>query len=292
MLQDVRDAVHCAGMDDNARPHVPVDRLPERFSGQTVAAPATRCGYAVPMALHDSNDELMLFQTGEHPCGYWPDRAARDLVLDPDDTRLPALYPMALSWGFRRSGGLVYRPHCAHCRACVAVRIPVARFTPDRSQRRCHARNADLEMRILPAERTDEQFALYRRYLGQRHAGGGMDTHGPADFDQFLVGRWSQGRFMELRLEGQLVAVAVTDVTAAGLSAVYTFFDPDHADRGLGTHAILQQVEWARREGLPHVYLGYWIAGHGKMDYKRRFKPLEAYDGRHWNDFDLSAQSR
>ena len=95
------------------------------------------------MAIHgDRDDELRLIQTGEHPCGYWSDRVARDLVLDPNDRRLGALYPLALSWGFRRSGDLVYRPHCAHCQACVAVRIPVARFAPDRSQRRCAARYA------------------------------------------------------------------------------------------------------------------------------------------------------
>ncbi|MCD9087501.1 arginyltransferase [Stenotrophomonas sp. SY1] len=245
------------------------------------------------MALHrDPNQELRLFQTGEHPCGYWPDRQARDLVLDPQDERLAELYPMALGWGFRRSGNLVYRPHCINCRACVPVRIPVARFIPDRTQRRTLARNADLECRVLPAERTDEQFALYQRYLQHRHANGGMDDHGPHEFDQFLVGDWSHGRFMEIRTRGidghrgQLLAVAVTDLTALGLSAVYTFFDPDQAKRSLGTFGILQQIAWAQRLGLPHLYLGYWIHGHRKMDYKRRFHPLEAYDGHHWQGFD------
>ena len=93
----------------------------------------------------------------------------------------PAVYPLALGWGFRRSGDIVYRPHCHGCRACVAVRIPVADFVPDRSQRRCLARNADVDARVLPAERTEEQLALYRRYLVARHPHGGMDTHGAAD---------------------------------------------------------------------------------------------------------------
>ncbi len=239
------------------------------------------------MAIHaDPRDDLRLFQTGTHPCGYWPDRQARDLVLDPQDPRLGVVYPMALGWGFRRSGDLVYRPHCPSCNACVPVRIPVAQFTPDRSQRRCLARNADIECRIVPAQRTDEQFALYQRYLSQRHAGGGMDQHGPHEFDQFLVGSWSHGRFMEMRLHGALVGVSVTDVTTHGLSAVYTFFDPDQHDRSLGTYGILQQIQWAVREGLPHLYLGYWIRDHRKMDYKRRYRPLEAYDGRRWHEFD------
>ena len=228
---------------------------------------------------------LRVFHTGEHPCGYWPERDARDLVLDPRDERLAQRYPLALEWGFRRSGDIVYRPHCRGCQACVAVRIPVAAFRPDRSQRRCLARNRDVDARIVPAERTDEQFALYRRYLQARHAGGGMDDHGRFEFDQFLVGSWSQGRFLELREHGshRLLGVAVTDLVGdRALSAVYTFFDPDEAARGLGTLAILRQLEWAARDGRTHLYLGYWIAGHRKMDYKRRFRPLEAFDGRGW----------
>ncbi len=238
---------------------------------------------------HPDNDELRVFHTGEHPCGYWPNRIARDLVLDPRDPRLPRWYPMALGWGFRRSGDIVYRPHCQGCNACVAVRIPVDRFEPDRSQRRCLARNSDIEMRVLPAERTAEQLALYRRYLSARHAGAGMDNHGALEFEQFLIGSWSEGRFIELREParqgpGRLLAVAVTDVTEASLSAVYTFYDPDEARRGLGTLAILKQIQWARREGREHLYLGYWIGGHAKMDYKRRFRPLEGFDGRRWRD--------
>lgn len=242
---------------------------------------------------HLHGDDLRLFHTSEHPCGYWPERAARDLVLDPRDPRLAHWYPLALGWGFRRSGDIVYRPHCGACRACVAVRIPVDRFVPNRSQRRTLARNAQVQMRVCAPERTEEQLALYRRYLAARHAGGGMDTHGPAEFDQFLIGSWNEGRFLEFRETapdgrglGALLAVAVTDVTPDALSAVYTFYDPDHAHLGLGTLAILHQIEWARREHRSHVYLGYWLAGHGKMDYKRRFRPLEGFDGRHWRDLD------
>jgi leucyl-tRNA---protein transferase len=241
------------------------------------------------MAIHaDTHDDLRLFQTGQHACGYWPERLARDLVLDPHDPRLGTLYPQALAWGFRRSGDLVYRPHCEQCRACVPVRIPVQAFAPDRSQRRCLTRNADLVCRIVAAQRSDEQLALYQQYLKSRHPDGGMDDHGAAEFDQFLIGRWSHGRFLEIREPGRggrLLAVAVTDVTDAALSAVYTFYAPDAAARGLGTLAILQQIAWARRDGLEHVYLGYWIRGHDKMDYKRRFHPLQAYDGRQWRDF-------
>jgi leucyl-tRNA---protein transferase len=263
----------------------------------------TRSGASLPYApamgsepLHDDGsalrtDDVRLFHTGDHPCGYWPARNARDLVLDPRDPRLPWLYPMALAWGFRRSGDIVYRPHCAGCQACVAVRIPVDAFVPDRSQRRTLARNESIDARILPAERSDEHFALYQRYLNARHPLGGMDGHGAAEFDQFLIGAWSQSRFLELRdhASHRLLAVAVTDVAADSLSAVYTFYDPDEAARGLGTLSILRQLEWARRDGRKHLYLGYWITGHGKMDYKRRFRPLEGFDGHGWHTLQFDA---
>jgi arginyl-tRNA--protein-N-Asp/Glu arginylyltransferase len=235
-----------------------------------------------------ANDDLRLFQTGGHPCGYWPQRDARDLVLDPKDPRLAQVYPQALDWGFRRSGDIIYRPNCHGCRACVPVRVPVHAFTPDRSQRRCLQRNARIQDRVVPAERQPEHFALYQRYLDARHRDGGMDGHGPSEFDQFLVGAWSDTRFLELReppqgnTPGRLLAVAVTDRVPGALSAVYTFFDPDLRAQGLGTLAVLRQIQWARREGLEHLYLGYWIQGHAKMDYKRRYRPLEAFDGRHW----------
>lgn len=231
--------------------------------------------------------EPRLFQTAIHPCGYWPLRAARDLVIDPDDPRLGQLYPHGLAAGFRRSGDLLYRPHCGGCQACVPVRIDCAAFAPNRSQRRCLARNADLRTRILTPERSDERLALYQRYLGHRHVGGGMDDHGPDDYDRFLLSDWARSRCLEIRGEGDdgpdsLLAVAVTDMSPNGLSAVYTYFDPRQSRRALGTFAILQQILWARASGLPHLYLGYWIEGHAKMDYKRRFSGLQAYDGRQW----------
>lgn len=225
---------------------------------------------------------IRLFQTIEHACGYWPERVSRDLIIDPADPHLAGVYPQAMAMGFRRSGGHVYRPHCQGCRACISVRIPVARFQPNRAQRRCLARNDDLELRIVAPRRTTENFALYRRYLEARHRGGGMDDPTPENFDQFLSCAWSPTQFMEFRLGGQLVALAVTDVVPDALSAVYTFYDPALPERGLGTYAILRQVQRAREDRRSHVYLGFWLEGHPKMAYKRGFRPLEYLDGAHW----------
>lgn len=237
--------------------------------------------------MESNNDNLRLFHSAPHPCGYWPDRQARDLVLDPRDPRLPELYAMALQWGFRRSGDIVYRPSCNGCRACIPVRIPVAAFIPNRSQRRCLAHNADIETHIVMPNSSDEYLALYQRYLASRHRGGGMDGHGLHEFEQFLIGSWSTSRFMELRERSthQLLGLAVTDLVSDALSAVYTFYDPDETARSLGTLGILKQLEWAQREQRAHLYLGYWIEGHPKMDYKRRFHPLEQFNGRSWERF-------
>jgi arginine-tRNA-protein transferase len=233
----------------------------------------------------DAAPGIRVFHTVEHACGYWPDRLARDLVLDPEDPTLPWVYDSALAMGFRRSGGHVYRPRCDACRACTPVRVPAATFVPDRAQRRCLARNADLTVEWRTAERTEENFSLYQRYLGTRHRGGGMDPPAPEEFDRFLACPWSPTQFLEFRRDGELLAVAATDVLPKALSAVYTFYAPEHAARSLGRFAILSQIEQARRTGREQLYLGFWLDAHPKMDYKREYQPLESFDGSGWHPF-------
>ena len=228
------------------------------------------------------SEVVRLFQTLPHACGYFAQRTAQNLVIDPAAPQLAQIYDVALSRGYRRAGGHVYRPMCPGCRACVAARIPVQQFRPDRSQRRCLQRNADLELAIAPARYSEDHFALYRRYVNTRHTGGGMDNPDTDDFTRFLYTGWSPTVFVELRLHGRLLGVAVTDFTANGLSAVYTFFDPNESARSLGTYAILRQIELARARGLAHVYLGFWIQDHPKMDYKARFRPLELLGPEGW----------
>ena len=234
------------------------------------------------------SDVVRLFQTLPHGCGYFAERTAQNLVIDPSAPQLPQLYDMAVQRGFRRAGGHVYHPQCLTCRACIACRVPVADFRCDRTQRRCLARNGDLSLRIVPAGYTDEYFALYQCYLKSRHRNGGMDDARPEDFSRFLYTTWSPTRFLEFRCGERLVAVAVTDFCANGLSAVYTFFDPDETERSLGTFAILSQIAIARERGLPHVYLGFWIEGHPKMDYKKRYHPLEVLDGGAWKTLETA----
>lgn len=228
---------------------------------------------------------LRLLMGSAHACGYLADRHARSAFVDPAFPLEPRLYGALLDQGFRRSGDYAYRPMCLNCRACQSARIVSREFVPDRAQRRCWKRNADLR-RDVRRELTDEHYALYRRYLAARHPSGGMDPEDADAFREFLACEWGATEFWEFRDGERLVAVAVVDRIPQGLSAVYTFFDPDLSERSLGTFAILSQIERARLEGLPHVYLGYWVPGSAKMDYKRRYQPLEVLRGSHWQRLD------
>lgn len=237
------------------------------------------------MTMHATPEiPIRLFQTQLHDCGYYQGRQARSLVLDPASPYLGAAYGNAIDHGFRRSSDQIYRPHCPHCDACTATRIRVADFRPDRSQRRCLARNADLRVAAMPARFSEEAFALYARYLDARHGDGPMANPSAQEFERFLIGGWSRTVFLELRRDEELVAVAVTDVLPQGLSAVYTFYAPEQAAHGLGTFAILQQIALARRRNLNFVYLGYWLPGHPKMDYKRRFSAMQILRDGRWQD--------
>lgn len=217
----------------------------------------------------------------EHACGYLPERRARSAFIDPGFAMDPQRYGLLLDQGFRRSGGYVYRPMCLLCSACRPARVVVTDFETRRAHRRCLAQNADIQLHIA-TRLTAEHFALYSRYLRARHPDGGMDAEDAEAFHEFLNCPWGRTEFWELRAGAQLMAVAVVDRVPQGLSAVYTFFEPDCPQRGLGTYAILRQIELARAEGLPYLYLGYWVEGSQTMDYKRRFRPMELLDSRGW----------
>ena len=231
------------------------------------------------------SDNVRLFKTVEHACGYYDDRVAQNWVIDPVAPELASVYGSALSQGFRRAGGHVYRPTCLSCQACTPTRLPVSLFQPNRKQKRCIRANADLAITNEPAGFSDEAFALYRSYMNSRHLGGGMDQTSRDDFSRFLYAPWSRTRFLMFRDRGELLACAVTDVTNGGLSAVYTFYQPGASRRSLGVFAILTQIQWALREKLSHLYLGYWIEGHPKMHYKIEYRPIELLRNGQWVGF-------
>ncbi len=231
---------------------------------------------------------LRLLLGSSHSCGYLPRRNARSAFVDPAFRLDENLYGALLDQGFRRSGNYAYRPMCQLCRSCRSVRIDVQAFKPDRSQRRCLRANADLSLHRVTRP-GDDHYALYRRYLQARHAGGGMDPDDTDAFHEFLGCAWGSTEFWEFRRGRELLGVSVIDPVPQGYSAVYTFFAPELPARSLGTYAILQQVEQARLNGLPYVYLGYWVEGSTKMDYKRRFQPLEVLHPSGWSRLDRIA---
>ncbi len=230
--------------------------------------------------------KLSFFITTPHPCSYLPAAEAKTLLADPQAVMDTGIYGQLAELGFRRSGEQVYRPHCDHCQACVPVRIPVDRYQPRRREDRIWKRNQDLDIQVQNTEFRNEHYHLYERYLQARHPGGGMDNPSPEGYLAFLRSPWCNTRFVEFRLNGSLLAVAVCDLLPQGLSAVYTYFEPSEAKRSLGTYTILWQIAESRRRGLPWVYLGYWIEESAKMRYKGHFRPLQALRNGHWIDLD------
>jgi len=225
---------------------------------------------------------IKLYQGSVSNCSYLSGRQAVNIYADPHHPEPRAVYNQLIQRGFRRSGEFVYRPGCPDCHACVPVRVVCRDFKSRRTDRRNQKKNADLVVDFRPARFSDEYYQLYRRYLDARHPDGGMDNPEPADFERFLLNPWGETLFVDVRLNDTLVAVAVTDATTDGLSAVYTFFDPTEQDRGLGRFCILQQIELCRLMSLPYLYMGYWVDDCRKMQYKTDFCPQEHFDGLAW----------
>jgi arginine-tRNA-protein transferase len=233
-----------------------------------------------------SRDTPQFYLTAPSPCPYLEGQEERKVFTHLVGDRAGELNDLLTHGGFRRSQSIAYRPACEGCRACVSVRVVAADFAPSRNMRRIAERNSDIvgEMRI-PAP-TSEQYSVFRAYLDARHRDGGMADMTVLDYAMMIEDSHVDTRLVEYRRRGpdtginrrgvrQMVAVALTDVLSDGLSMVYSFFEPDEADRSLGTFMILDHIERANRMGLPYVYLGYWVAGSRKMDYKGRFLPQE-----------------
>jgi leucyl-tRNA---protein transferase len=231
------------------------------------------------------------YSTDLSACPYLDAREERRLValLDSGETSGERL-DLLTEAGFRRSQGFLYKPICPTCEACIPVRIDVAAFKPSRGFRRVLKANADIVAVPCPPVATGEQFALFRRYLGSRHAEGGMTRMGWDAYRNMVEVAPATTRLVEFRDgEGRLIGGSLTDVIRSGLSGVYKFFDPEQERRSLGTFMILWHVEHARQLGLPYVYLGYWIAACRKMAYKARFGPLQRLKGAFWEPLEVPA---
>ncbi|MEH6521530.1 arginyltransferase [Sulfitobacter sp.] len=225
------------------------------------------------------------YVTAPQPCPYLEGRMERKLFTALQGDNAAKLNDSLSAQGFRRSQNVLYRPSCAECSSCLSARIDVSRFQPTKSQKRTIKRNVGLVRRATSPWATEDQYDLFRYYLDSRHADGGM-----ADMDVFEFAAMIEETPIRTRVieytdaeTSELIGVCLTDVLGDGLSMVYSFYTPDRPRDGLGNYIILDHIEIARGAGLPYVYLGYWVPGSQKMDYKSKFSGLEVFMGGKWN---------
>lgn len=218
------------------------------------------------------------FLTAPGKCPYLRGRTERKVFTYLDGDSAVERNNLLTFNGFRRSQNIAYRPICDGCNACISVRIPVEEFKFSQSMRRIINLNLDLSSEVIEPNTTQEQFSLFRSYLDGRHMDGGMANMTREDFRTMVEESPINTRLYEYRLkqdDNSLVAVALTDILADGFSMVYSFYNPEYVKRSLGTMMILNHIERAKKMNLPYIYLGYWVKGSSKMDYKQKFKPME-----------------
>ena len=231
-----------------------------------------------------SLSELQLNLTVPYPCSYLVDRVARSQVVIPSLLITPTVYSELVRQGFRRSGTWTYRPSCDACQTCIPVRVQVASFMPDRTQRRTRQRHMGLETSMHALRDKEEHFCLYQRYQRERHPDGGMKNDSREQYRNFLLQSHVDSTLVEFRENGVLRMVSIIDILDDGLSSVYTFYEPNVAQASYGTYNVLWQIARCLELQLDYLYLGYWVKGSDKMAYKARFLPLQGFVQGKWQE--------
>ena len=225
---------------------------------------------------------ISLFLSQEHPCGYLDDKKAQSLFVHPGYPVTSSIYTQLIEQGFRRSGDEVYAPHCPHCSSCISVRLPVKKFKPSRSQKRCLSKNRATQVIVKPAVFEQAHYDMYLRYQAVRHSDSSMATVSPDEYLNFLGSSWCSTKFVEFSINNELAGVAVIDQFEQAWSAVYTFFEPKFNDYSLGVYAVLWQIEQVVRQQKEFLYLGFWIQACKKMAYKSDYQPLQLLIDKQW----------
>lgn len=226
-------------------------------------------------------NQLRLFSTAPHPCSYL-DEEATTLFIDPDAAINLDTFSYLNERGFRRSGNHIYRPNCLNCQACMSYRLKCKAFKLSKSQKRVLSKASKLNFEISAQIQTSTHYSLYQRYINARHKDGDMYPASKEQFDSFINNHLGSTFFLNAYDQEKLVACAVIDQVFNGLSAVYTFFEPEYTDTSLGKLMILKEVELAQNAHLDHLYLGYWIKSSEKMQYKADYRPGEIFLNKRW----------
>ncbi|MDF0605354.1 arginyltransferase [Neisseriaceae bacterium TC5R-5] len=232
---------------------------------------------------------IQFYATAPYACSYLAGKRARSQVAVPTEAINSEVYSQLVRQGFRRSGFYIYRPYCDACQACLPLRIPVAAFRANRTQRKVMRRLSAMEISVQPLHFNAEHYALYCSYQRARHAEGGVAEDDQQQYAEFILKSKVDSRLVEFRLAGELKMLSLIDCLADGISAVYTFYDPQDQRSSLGVFNVLWQIELARQCDLPYLYLGYWIAECRKMSYKASYQPLQILQGGSWVDFTATA---
>lgn len=229
---------------------------------------------------------IAFYITPSHTCPYLPSEQSKTLFLSPEILATTHLYSVLIEKGFRRSGQHIYRPECEACDACISVRIPVDRFRPNKNQRRCLKKGNAFCVKSVPATFTQAHYDLFENYIEARHSDGDMYPTSQHQYKEFLLTDWLESEYLDFYDINQqkLIATCVYDRTNNGLSAVYTFFDPDYAQFSLGRLAVLSLIQQAKQQSLDFVYLGYWVKGCQKMSYKGEYRPIQCFINNNWID--------
>ena len=226
---------------------------------------------------------IRLYQSTPYPCPYLPEQTAHHHISDPKIPLTPKLYSGLIDVGFRRAGERIHRPNCIRCKECISLRVPVAKFTPNKSQKRLLKRNTEITTKIVTNPDYCKYYNLYQQYIFKRHPESVSMQNVEDTFQNFLFSRWSQTFLIEFFLNNnELVCVAICDPLVQGWSAVYTFYNTEYQALGLGNYAVLKQIELLQESELDYLYLGYWIKDCDKMNYKTRYKPCEGYTNEQW----------
>lgn len=229
-----------------------------------------------------AHNPIRLFETVIDDCPYLEEQQSASILVDPDHKVDGNLFSLLSRSGFRRSGEMLYSPKCPSCNACISVRIPAQDFKPSRSQKRVWKKNSDIRVTIEDVSFKQAHFDMYLRYQQARHPDSSMCDEDPKKYIGFIDSPFSRSKFLCLYEKDKLIGISVVDQFDGGISAVYTFFEPEQSHRSLGTFVILYMIKLARLREIPFVYLGYWIEQASKMSYKSSFRPLQGYVDKQW----------